>query len=106
MTTIGIPSTRVSEVFVRQQLLNQVRANQVDLYKLESELSTGHSILLPSDDPVIANRVMSIQRLQERNTQVQSNLNTSSSYLSATDSALSEVSSLMSEVRGNALSVI
>ena len=51
---IGIPTTRVSNLYVRDQLLNQIQANQTDLLRLEMELSTGKSFASPSEDPVAA----------------------------------------------------
>jgi len=105
MAILGIPSTRVSDQFVRQRLLDQVQSDQLDLFRLQTQLATGRKFQLPSEDSVAAQRVMSLQLLLERKEQIQSNLNTNQSYLSATDTALSQVSSLMAETRGTVLSV-
>ena len=106
MAILGIPSTRVSDQFVQQRLLSQVQSNLERLYQLETQLSTGRQFQVPSEDPVAAMRVISLQRLLARNSQLQVNLTTNQSYLSASDSALSNVSSLMSDVRGAALGVM
>jgi flagellin-like hook-associated protein FlgL len=106
MAIIGIPSTRISDQFVRQVLLSQVQTDQIDLFRLQTQLSTGRQFELPSEAPVAAGRVMSLQRLLERKEQIKGNLSTSQSYLSATDTAMSQISGLMAEVRGTALSVI
>jgi flagellin-like hook-associated protein FlgL len=105
MAIAGIPNTRVSDQFVRQQLLGQVQSTQVDLLRLETQLSTGRKFQLPSEDPVAALRAVGLQRLLERNQQVQANVTTNQSYLTDTDSALSQVSSLINQVRGDVLSV-
>lgn len=103
---IGIPNTRVSDLFVQQRLLSQVTSDQVDLFRIQTQLSTGRRILTPSDDPVAAMRALSLQRLLERKDQVKTNLTTNQSFLSATDTALSSVSSMMADVRAAALGVI
>lgn len=105
-TIIGIPTTRVSDQFVRQRLSNQVRSDQLDLFKIQMQLSTGRRFLVPSEDATAAARVISLQRLLERKDQVQSNLLTNQSYLMATDTALSSISNSMAEVRSVALGVI
>jgi flagellin-like hook-associated protein FlgL len=106
MAIIGIPSTRISDQFVRQILLGQVQTDQTELFRLQMQLSTGRQFELPSESPVAALRVMSLQRLLERKDQIKSNLTTNQSYLSATDTAMSQISGLMAEVRGVAVSVI
>lgn len=102
----GIPSTRVSDQYVRQRLLAQVQSNQVELLRLQTQLSTGYSFIYPSENPVAAQRVMALQRLLESKSQIATNLSTTQSYLSTTDSALSQVSSVLNEVTGATLGVI
>jgi len=103
---IGIPSTRVSDLFVRERLLTQVAKDQLALFKTQTQLSTGRRILTPSEEPVTSMRVISLQRLLERKTQVKTNLSTNQSFMSATDTAISSISSMMAEVRASALGVI
>lgn len=102
----GIPTTRVSDQYVSQRLLAQVQSNQVELLRLETQLSTGYSFTYPSENPVAAQRVMTLQRLLESKSQVATNLSTTQSYLSTTDSALSQVSSILNDVTGAALAAI
>jgi len=103
---IGIPTTRVSDLFVRQRLLSQVQLGQLDLFENQMQLSTGHRFQVPSADPNAAQRIISLQRLLERKDQVQTNLNTNQSYLSATDAALSSISNNLAEIRGAALGAL
>lgn len=103
---IGIPSTRVSDLFVRERLLTQVAKDQLDLFRVQTQLSTGRRILTPSDEPVTSMRILSLQRLLERKQQVKTNLATNQSFMSATDTAISSISSMIADVRANALGVI
>lgn len=106
MAISGIPTSRVSDLFIRERLLGQVQSDQGDLYNIQMQLSTGYRYQLPSEDPVSAMQVVGLQRLLERKAQVQTNVKTNQSFLTATDSALSGVSNVASEARGLALSVI
>jgi flagellin-like hook-associated protein FlgL len=103
---IGIPTTRVSNQFVRQRLLTQTQYDQLELFRIQSQLSTGHRYQLPSDDPISSLRVMSIQKLLERKEQVQSNLSTNLSFLTTTDTAMSSIAKIVSDVRADALSAV
>ncbi len=105
MAIAGIPSTRISDIFVQQRLLTQLRFDQAELYRVQQQLSTGLRLQVPSDDPAAALRAISLQRLREQKTQVQANLRTTQSFLSATDTAVSEVSGILADVRGAVISV-
>ena len=69
MSIIGIPSTRISDQFGRLSLLQQVQGDQLDLLRLETQLSTGQRFQLPSEDPAAAMRVMGLQQLLARKAQ-------------------------------------
>ncbi len=103
---IGIPSTRVSDLFVRERLLTQVAKDQLALFKVQTQMSTGRRINRPSEDPVTSMRAVSLQRLLERKQQVKTNLATNQSFMSATDTAISSISSMMAEIRANVLAVV
>ncbi|HEX7448817.1 MAG TPA: flagellar hook-associated protein FlgL, partial [Pirellulales bacterium] len=103
MSIIPVPSTRVSDSFVRQRLVQQVQDDQVALFKLQNELSTGSRLNQPSDDPAAALLAVSLQSLLDQNQQYQSNLQVNSSYLSASDSALGQVDSLINTAHGLAV---
>ena len=105
MAITPIPSTRVSDILVRTRLLSQLQFDQRELLRIQSQLSTGRRIILPSEDAPAALRAISLQRLIERKEQVKINLSTNQSFLSATDSALNTVSGLLAEIRGGALTV-
>lgn len=101
-----IPSTRVSNLLVRSRLLTQLQFDQRALLRVQSQVSTGRRIFLPSEDANAAQRAISLQSFLERKSQVAINLQTNQSFLEATDSALGNVSSLLADIRGAAISVV
>jgi flagellin-like hook-associated protein FlgL len=103
---IGIPSTRVSDMFIRQRVVSQMLSDQIELLRLQTQLSTGRRIQIPSEDPDAALRIIALQRLLERKDQIKTNLQTGQSYLTATDTALSTVSGSLAEIRGAALGAV
>jgi flagellar hook-associated protein 3 FlgL len=102
---IPLPTTRVSGMLVRQRLLAQLQGDQLDLFRLQNQVSTGQRFSLPSEDAPAARRAMTLQRLLERKTQLRSNIETGQSFLKSTDVALNNVSGLLGNIRGLALGV-
>jgi flagellin-like hook-associated protein FlgL len=102
----AIPTTRVSDLLVRQRIVSQMQYDQLEVFKLQSAISSGRRISVPSEDASAALRAVSIQRLLERKLQVKSNITTNQSFLNATESSVAEASSLLSQIRGSALGVI
>lgn len=98
-----IPTGRSSDVLVSRRLLAQMQQAQKRLLTVEQQLSTGLRLQLPSDDTSSASRAMTLQRMLEMKVQLQTNLSTTQSFLSATDTALSSVASMLSAVRGQAV---
>jgi flagellin-like hook-associated protein FlgL len=102
----AIPTNRVSDLLVRQRMLSQLMIDQNDLFRIQTQISTGQRIILPSEDAPAATRAIGLQDLIERKLQTQTNLGTSQSYLNATDSALANVSGILTDIRGQVLSVV
>ena len=94
-----IPSTRTTELLTQTRLTSQMFGNQVDIARLQAQISTGIRLTVPSDDAPAAVRAMALQRLLELKDQHQVNLKTSQSFLDATDSSVSNVSDLLLRVR-------
>lgn len=106
MTSIyPVPTGRISGLLLQRRLESQLHSNQLDLLRLQDQLSTGRRIALPSEDPAAAQRAIGIQRLLEQKTQIKTNLATSQTYLTATDSAIAGVAGLLTDVRAAAQGV-
>lgn len=97
---IPIPNTRVSDLFIRQRLTNQAQADQLGLFRLQTAISTGQRIQLPSEDAPAALRAISLQRLLDRKAQIKTNLQASNQYLAGADSRLASISTAVIELRG------
>jgi flagellin-like hook-associated protein FlgL len=100
---IPIPNTRVSGMLVRERLLAQLQADQLDLFRLQNQVSSGQRITLPSEDAPAARRAMALQRLLERKEQLRSNVDTGQLFLERTDRVLNDVASKLGDIRGAAL---
>ncbi|HQU41434.1 MAG: flagellar hook-associated protein 3 [Planctomycetia bacterium 21-64-5] len=106
MNIIPVPSSRISDTYVQQQLLEQMQQQQQNLSKLQQEISSGSQLTLPSDNPSAALQAVGLQSLLAQNQQYSTNLSTNSSSLSASDSALSQVNTLLDNVQGIALGAV
>ncbi|MGD0517175.1 MAG: flagellar hook-associated protein FlgL [Thermoguttaceae bacterium] len=100
---VSIPTARISDLFVRSQLLAQIQSNASALYKSEMQISTGYRFNSIGEDPSASLTVIGVQSLLQRVTQLQTNISTSQSYLSTADSALSNVSNLITSIRATAV---
>jgi flagellar hook-associated protein 3 FlgL len=100
---VNIPSTRITSLFARNQLLAQLQSNAAALYKSELQISTGHRFSTISEDPSATLTVIGVQSLLQRVTQLQTNISSNQSYLSTADSALSSASDLITSVRAIAV---
>lgn len=85
--------------------MRQLEGDQISLARLQTQISTGRRVLMPSDDAPAALRGIALQQLIERKGQVQINLSTNQSFLSATDAAISNISNLLASIRGTAVGV-
>jgi flagellar hook-associated protein 3 FlgL len=98
-----VPSTRSTNLLMQTRLIQQFDQDQVTLQNLQTQISTGHRISLPGEDPAAARRAESIQSLLELKSQAKTNSQAAQSYLNATDTALSNVANLITNVRSAAL---
>src|SRR3954470_22518809 len=102
---VPIPTTRVSDFFATQRLVSQMQDDQIELFKLQQQISSGKRLQLPSDDAPVALRAINLQRLLDRKGQIQTNIQSSNSYLTAAESNLSSVTDLLNELRGSVVGV-
>ena len=105
MSIIPIPTTRVGDFFVRQRLVGQVQDDQLSLFKLQNQISTGKRMELPSDDAPAALRAINLQRLLDRKGQISTNIESSNSYLGAAETALDGVSTTLNDLRGQTVGI-
>jgi flagellin-like hook-associated protein FlgL len=98
-----IPTTRVGDYFIRQRLVNQVQGDQLDLFRLQTQVSTGRRITRPSEDAPAALRAIALQRTIQRKEQSERNLSGSRSVLEVAETALNSVADTLRSVRGTAL---
>jgi flagellar hook-associated protein 3 len=102
---IPIPTTRVGDYFTRTRLTNQVESDQLDLFNLENQVSTGKRLILPSDDAPAALRAIDLQRALQQKQQFQTSLLGSQALLSGADSSLQDVSTTLNSIKADALGV-
>ncbi len=100
---IPIPTTRVGDLFIRQRLSDQIHNDQLDLFNLQNQISTGQRLQVPSDDASAALRAINLQRLLARKGQVQTNIQSSTFYLNSAANALSSLSGPLAELRGEVI---
>lgn len=106
MNVISTPSSRISDTYSRQQLLQQMQQQQQSLNKLQTQISSGSQFTLPSDNPSAALTAVGLQSMIAQNQQYSTNLSTNASYLNASDSALSQVNTLVTNIQGVALGAV
>ncbi len=103
---LPIPTSRTSDYLARTRLVQQIQSDQVDLLRLQNQLSTGRRIFVPSDDPGAGIRAISLQRTLERKDQLQLNVSNAAGKLSAAESSVTQVSDILNHVRSETLGVV
>ncbi|MGI9429749.1 MAG: hypothetical protein ACR2NM_13895, partial [Bythopirellula sp.] len=103
---IPIPTSRISGLLTRQRLAQQYQRDQLDLFRLQEQISTGYRISLPSEDAPAAVRAISLQRLLNRKGQLETNINSGLKYLASTDDAINDIANKLSEIKASTLSVV
>jgi flagellin-like hook-associated protein FlgL len=100
-----IPTTRVGDLFVRQRLTGQVQLDQLELFRLQTQVSTGKRLQLPSDDAPAALRAINLQRLLDRKGQIRTNLQSSEIFLSSAADSINFVSGELIKLRAETVGV-
>jgi flagellar hook-associated protein 3 FlgL len=93
-------------LLAQAQLLQQLHGDQIDIQRLTQQISTGRRITNPSEDAPAAQRGQTLQRLLELKAQSARNIQTSQSYLDASDDVLAGIAKLLSDVRATALEAV
>lgn len=85
-----LPTTRVSDYLARTRLVQRTQTDQLDLFRLQSQISTGRRIFTPSEDAPAALRAITLQRNLERKEQFQVNRLSAEQSLTQAESLLSK----------------
>ena len=90
--------------------LDRLRGNlseaTLQLTRLQDQISSGQRFFLPSENPNASIRSIILQSELERTSQYQTNVNTSSEMLSATEQSLSHVGEVLNQVKSMILAGI
>lgn len=90
---------RVSTHQYSQMMSSSLNNNSLGLNKLMQQMATGKRLLLPSDDPMAATRVMSLQSQQASLSQYQSNIDSADILLKNQETHLSNGVDVMLQIR-------
>lgn len=106
MSTISSSISRVSSSQLAQQTLGSLQQTNVDLLKLQEQLSTGERINRPSDDPSAIGSVISLSQILQTFNQRLNNLDLASNVVNVTDQAYSDISDQLLQAQSVASSQI
>ena len=101
-----VPTTRITGLYARQALTNQIQGDQINLFTLQQQIATGRRVILPSDDASSAYQAISIQRLLEKKTQLSESVATGMDFLGRTDAALGSAAEEINKVKAATLEVV
>lgn len=72
--------TRVTNSYMTNLFINDVRRNLSDITTLQHQISTGKRLQYPSDDPIGADRILDYQQTLDKTNQYVRNINDTKSY--------------------------
>src|SRR5690554_1706165 len=90
---------RISTTYIQQQSVDAMLRQQTELAKTQQQVSTGQRILSPSDDPIVAVRVLGIERDLNLIEQYQSNAEMAEDKLRITDGVLTSAANILQRIR-------
>lgn len=102
--TSSILSTRTTNALQASQLIAGIQSAQSDLAKLQQQISSGHRLQFPSDDPIASIQIFGLKNAMARQSEFQNNIQVNQSYLSVTDQALGTVGDALNRARAIAQS--
>jgi len=79
---------RVTNKMIANTVLYNLSANLKRMQKLQDQMSTGNVISKPSDDPVIATRVLTLNSVMSQHDQYYTNMDDAIGWMEAADAAL------------------
>ena len=99
MSAFPLNIARVPNLLTSQIALSNMTRTSVALFDIQTKLSTGRRVNRPSDDPVRAAAILTLDSRLERADQRLRNLSHATTSLNLLDSALAEVSNLILEAK-------
>lgn len=94
---------RISLAQIFTQGLRGILSAQSQVYKTQSQVSSGKRVLQPSDDPVAAAQILQLNQAQSEIDQYQKNIGGATSSLELEDTQLDSISTLLTRVRERAV---
>lgn len=88
-------SIRTTYLSTNNRMVNQLMTNQSNLLDLQMKLSSQKNVTKPSDDPVAASQILTIEKQQNKITTYNSNIATAKEQLDMLDSSLAKVIDVM-----------
>jgi flagellin-like hook-associated protein FlgL len=99
MSTIPTGFNRVSNLLQASVLSQSIESTQQQLLTVQNELSTGHSVNNPSDNPSAASMVIQLQQSLARQSSYSNNINSAASQLGQVDSDLGGLTTLLQQAQ-------
>ncbi|HBX23718.1 MAG TPA: flagellar hook-associated protein 3 [Desulfotomaculum sp.] len=94
---------RVTNKMVSDTLISNIQNNMQKLARTQEMISTGSSILRPSDDPSSVSHLMAVKGNIEYNTQYTRNIDDGLSYLYSTDETLGSILEVVTNAKTTAV---
>ena len=90
---------RVTNKMLATNYLNDMRTNLNNMKQLQTQMTTGKQIKVPSEDPFKASRAMQIYTDIDANKQYNQNIVDATNWLDTTDSSINQVGQVLNRVR-------
>lgn len=90
---------RISTSGIHQQGVNAILQQQIKLNETQMKLSSGKKILSPSEDPLMASRLIDVKQSIRETEQYQENIGTAKQRLSLEETGLTSVVDLLHRIR-------
>ena len=91
--------SRITDIIKNDRMVRTLNRHQLDLGKIEKQLSTGKQVELPSDDPSRSTNQMFFNTRLEELGQFEANINESKSRLNLVDGTLASITDILQRVR-------
>jgi flagellar hook-associated protein 3 FlgL len=90
---------RVPSSLIIQRGTQTIQKHSAELQRIRDQITTGQQFQVPGENASAAIRTIVLQKLEERQSQLQTNLSTNRSLLSATEQSLSGISNIFNETQ-------